>query len=64
MRAAVEKQLNLIALGKENYDSVLQHTLTVFRLKFQYFVTNIVAMDELFEASFSPLSESGKPQSR
>ncbi|XP_054712265.1 DNA topoisomerase 3-beta-1-like isoform X2 [Uloborus diversus] len=64
MRAAVEKQLNLIALGKENYESVLQHTLTVFRLKFQYFVTNICGMDELFEASFSPLSESGKPQSR
>ncbi|XP_035229457.1 DNA topoisomerase 3-beta-1-like, partial [Stegodyphus dumicola] len=64
MRAAVEKQLNLIALGKENYESVLQHTLTVFRLKFQYFVTNITGMDELFEASFSPLSESGKPQSR
>lgn len=64
MRAAVEKQMNLIALGKAVYSSILHHTLTVFQLKFHYFVTNISSMDELFEASFSPLSESGKPQSR
>ncbi|KAI4466663.1 prokaryotic dna topoisomerase [Holotrichia oblita] len=60
MRSALEEQLNLIALGKANFNAVLQHTVEIFRLKFQYFVKNIDAMDQLFEASFSPLSASGK----
>ncbi|KAM7300250.1 DNA topoisomerase 3-beta-1 [Ixodes scapularis] len=64
MRAAVEQQLNLIAVGKADYDAVLSHTLTVFQLKFCYFVTSILQMDELFEVTFTPLSESGRPLSR
>ncbi len=64
MRAAVEEQLNLIALGKANFQMVLQHGLDIFERKFKYFVKNINAMDELFEVSFSPLAESGKPLSR
>ncbi|KAK9732423.1 Toprim domain [Popillia japonica] len=64
MRSALEEQLNLIALGKANFNAVLQHTVEIFRLKFQYFVKNIDAMDQLFEASFSPLSASGKAFSR
>lgn len=64
MRSAVEEQLTLIALGKADFHSVLHHTLKIFMLKFHYFVQNITGMDELFEVSFSPLSESGKPMSR
>ncbi|KAA0203504.1 hypothetical protein HAZT_HAZT001792 [Hyalella azteca] len=64
MRSAVEEQLNLIAAGKADFDSVLRHTLHIFAAKFQYFVSNIGGMDNLFEVSFSPLSESGKPFSR
>ena len=64
MRSAVEKQLDLIAHGKANFDSVLQHTLEVFKLKFLYFVKNITGMDQLFEVSFSTLAESGRPFSR
>lgn len=64
MRSAVEEQLDLIALGKANFRSVLKHTLEVFKLKFQYFVKNIEGMDQLFEVSFSSLAESGKPFSR
>ncbi|KAH6923707.1 hypothetical protein HPB50_005177 [Hyalomma asiaticum] len=64
MRAAVEQQLNLIAVGKADYDAILSHTLTVFQLKFCYFVTSIMQMDELFEVTFTPLSDSGKPLSR
>ncbi|XP_003738127.1 DNA topoisomerase 3-beta-1 [Galendromus occidentalis] len=64
MRAAVEKQLNLIATGNANYDAVLKHTLTVFQLKFHYFVATVAAMDGLFECTFSSLSDSGKPMSR
>ncbi|KAJ8984467.1 hypothetical protein NQ317_012533 [Molorchus minor] len=64
MRSAVEEQLNLIAVGKVNFQAVLKHTVDIFRLKFQYFVKNIDNMDQLFEVSFSPLSASGKAHSR
>lgn len=64
MRSAVEEQLNLIAHGKANFDAVLQHTIEVFKQKFLYFVKNITGMDQLFEVTFSPLSESGKALSR
>lgn len=64
MRAAVEAQLNLIAEGRAKYKAVTEHALKVFRMKFEYFVLNISQMDELFEVSFTSLSESGKPFTR
>ena len=64
MRAAIEQQLNLIAAGKAKYLSVTHHSLDIFLRKFRYFVENIVGMDELFEVTFSPLADSGKPLSR
>lgn len=41
IRSAVEKQLNLIAQGKANYQQVLQHTLDIFKRKFHFFVDSI-----------------------
>lgn len=41
IRSAVEKQLSLIALGKANFQQVLQHALDIFRRKFHYFVDSI-----------------------
>jgi DNA topoisomerase-3 len=64
MRSAVEKQLNLIAQGTADFRAVLRHAIDIFRLKFQYFVTNISNMDSLFEVSFSTLAESGKAHTR
>jgi len=64
MRSAVEKQLNLIAHGTADFRAVLKHAIEIFRLKFQYFVTNITNMDSLFEVSFSSLADSGKSHSR
>lgn len=43
IRSAVEKQLNLIALGKANFQQVLQHTLDIFKRKFHYFVDSITS---------------------
>lgn len=43
IRSAVEKQLNLIALGRANYQQVLQHTLDIFKRKFHYFVDSITS---------------------
>ncbi|KAG7234286.1 hypothetical protein INR49_005247 [Caranx melampygus] len=64
IRSAVEKQLNLIALGKANFQQVLQHALDIFKRKFHYFVDSIAGMDELMEVSFSPIAATGKPLSR
>lgn len=64
MRSEVEKMLSLIAAGSADFKNVLKHAVTIFKLKFQYFVQNIQNMDALFDAKFSPLSESGKSFSR
>ena len=64
MRAAVEKQLVLIAQGQARYESILEWTLDIFKRKFKYFVENVLAMDMLFEVTFSSLADSGKPMSR
>ena len=63
-RAALERQLNEIALGRADFQTILKTTIEEFRNKFLYFVEHIPAMDELFEVSFSSLAESGKPISR
>ena len=64
MRAAVEKQLTLIANGKADFNAVLKYSIDIFEQKFDYFQNHISNMDELFEVSFTKLSESGKPLSR
>lgn len=60
VRAYVEKQLDLVAKGQADKDSVVNHCLRQFKQKFAYFIGNIEKMDALFEASFSPLASSGK----
>lgn len=64
VRAEIERQCDLIAVGKADKEKVLAHALRIFFLKFKYFVAAIDTMNELFEASFAPLGESGKPMSR
>ncbi|KAI8468313.1 MAG: DNA topoisomerase [Monoraphidium minutum] len=64
VRAHVESQINLVAQGQAKREAVVAHTLEQFRAKFQFFVGHISRMDALFEASFSPLSSSGRPISK
>lgn len=59
VRAHVEKQIDLIAKGRAEKDAVVAHTLHQFAQKFFFFVQNVARMDQLFEASFSPLASSG-----
>jgi DNA topoisomerase-3 len=64
MRSEMEKQLSLIASGKVTMNSVLTYALDIYLKKYRYFIKTIACMDELFEATFSPVSSSGKPFSR
>lgn len=50
MRAALEKELNQIAVGRAGYSTVLQQTLQEFRRKFLHFVENITSMDQVGDA--------------
>ncbi|KAI8330027.1 DNA topoisomerase [Blakeslea trispora] len=64
MRSDMEQQLSLIASGKAAYEEVLRYFLEMFEKKFLYFTKQIANMDELFEATFSPLAATGKPLSK
>ncbi|KAI8060150.1 DNA topoisomerase [Gongronella butleri] len=64
MRSDMEQQLSLIATGKASFTDVLQYFLELFAKKFAYFVNHINSMDELFEATFSPLAATGRPLSK
>ena len=55
---------SLFYILQADYESVLKHSINCFNSKFEYFHKNISNMDELFEVSFTKLSESGKPLSR
>lgn len=64
VRSSVEKQLNLIAQGRAQFEDVLDFYNNIFEDKYDYFSRNISNMDDLFECSFTKLSESGKPFSK
>lgn len=49
-----------VVVFQADYDQVLKHTIDIFRQKFDYFEANIEELDELFEASFSSVAESGR----
>ncbi|KXS19810.1 DNA topoisomerase 3-beta-1-like protein, partial [Gonapodya prolifera JEL478] len=64
LRSAMEKRISLVASGALPADEVLKEELDVFRAKFRFFSENIDKMDNLFEATFSPLASSGRPLSK
>lgn len=57
VRANIENMVAKIALGQATYESVLKSSLELFTQKFDNFVASVARMDELFEASFSSLTE-------
>ena len=64
VRADIESQCALIAVGKAKAQDVTAHVLNMFKKKFQYFLANIAKLDALFESSFTSLAMTGKPTSR
>lgn len=61
VRAAIESFCDMIAKGTASKESVVKHSLANFQNKFLFFRDHINLMDNLFEASFSPLAQAGKP---
>ena len=64
MRSEIEKQFDLIASGRANFDMILAHAVSAFQSKYKYFVENTDYMDQLFELSFTKLSDTGKALSK
>ncbi|XP_052188830.1 DNA topoisomerase 3-beta isoform X2 [Diospyros lotus] len=60
IRSFIEQQITLVAKGQADHSLVVQHVLQQFKRKFNYFVKQIDNMDALFEAQFSPLSDTGR----
>eukprot|EP01061_Rhynchopus_euleeides_P005988 TRINITY_DN15065_c0_g1_i2.p1 TRINITY_DN15065_c0_g1~~TRINITY_DN15065_c0_g1_i2.p1 ORF type:complete len:722 (+),score=287.37 TRINITY_DN15065_c0_g1_i2:104-2167(+) len=64
VRQSVEREVTKIADGKACKDEVVEWSLRVFFAKFNFFKNNIGRMDQLMEASFSPLSKTGQNMTR
>jgi DNA topoisomerase III len=64
LRSEMEKKISMIATGKVHFEEVLNEELNIFRKKYVEFVEKIEKMDQLFEATFSPVASSGKPFSK
>lgn len=60
VRAAIETFCDHIAKGLCKKEDIIQYSLNIFQSKFIYFMTNIIKMDSIFEASFSPIALTGK----
>ncbi|KAL2531014.1 DNA topoisomerase 3-beta [Forsythia ovata] len=60
IRSFIEHQITLVAKGQADHSLVVEHVIKQFKMKFSYFVKQIENMDALFEAEFSPLSDSGR----
>ncbi|KAK9679112.1 hypothetical protein K7432_016409, partial [Basidiobolus ranarum] len=64
LRSNMEKKIALIATGEADYQAVLKEVIEIFKVKFQTFLAKLEKMDELFEATFSPLASTGKAFSK
>ncbi|KAJ9463502.1 DNA topoisomerase 3-beta [Diplonema papillatum] len=64
VRQNVEREGTKIAEGHADKEAVVEWTLRIFFAKFRFFKDNIVRMDQLMEASFSPLASTGQNISR
>lgn len=61
VRAAIEHNCDLVAEGKAKLEDVIDHALSIFQRKFQFYCENINVMDSLFVSSghFTKSASSG-----
>lgn len=64
VRSMVERECNRIAQGKASKKDVVAHVLGEFAIKFQFLLRSIDSLQNLFELSFTSISQSGSPFSR
>lgn len=57
VRSNIERYIDTIAKGKLSFEQVVDFSLDAFHKKFVYFRENIGKMDDLFEASFTTVSQ-------
>eukprot|EP00727_Mastigamoeba_balamuthi_P002805 m51a1_g12521 putative dna topoisomerase 3-beta-1 (925) ;mRNA; f:67-3603 len=57
VRANIERSITRIAKGEASFEEVTRDAVAEFTQKFKYFSEKIALMDELFEASFSTITE-------
>lgn len=64
IRSDMEKELDQIAKGTADFQTILKKNIGYYKAKFTFFMENIQHMDELFNTSFTSLVETGKPFSK
>ncbi|EDO05996.2 DNA topoisomerase family protein [Babesia bovis T2Bo] len=64
VRGAIEGYCNLIADGKADCESVIDHVCRMFRMKFEHYITKIDSINTFFETQFTPIEDFGVPMSR
>jgi DNA topoisomerase-3 len=65
IRRDIEQRMNQISKGQSDYETELRTALTLYKQKFSFFRQNINLMDQLFEGTFTHVSEtSGKHLTR
>lgn len=58
IRSEIECNVNMIAKGAADYQSIVNYTVNLFKNKFKYYIEQINTVDQLFEAIFSPIAQS------
>lgn len=57
VRSSIESFILNIAAGKKTFKEVVESSISLFKQKFIFFTDNVILMDQLFEASFTPVAD-------
>lgn len=60
VRASIEAECSRISRGEAKVQDVVEYALDVFRRKYDYFVSNVGKMDELFSLHFAAAGTTGE----
>ena len=57
LRSNIEKNMDLIAKGQADFNSVLDSVINIFRQKYEYFKNNIIKMEAYFGQSYGTFEQ-------